>query len=122
MLKMDLHTSTDEQEQQLLACEQAVARVRRLQAEVLHSLDMRQIHHVDGARSLHEWVRGRLDVSAHTARDLVDVARQLPLQPDLADSSDGMSFGRVVATSRLITAGRRIFHGLDLQPPGRSHQ
>ncbi len=119
MLKMDLHTSIDELEQQLAAGEEAVARIRKFQAEVLHSLDMRQIHRVDGARSLNEWVRGRLDVTSHTARDLVDAARQLPHQPGLTDDSDNMSFERLVATSRLMAAGadeatvRRSF-GFDL--------
>ncbi len=116
---MDLHTSIDELEQQLAAGEEAVARIRKFQAEVLHSLDMRQIHRVDGARSLNEWVRGRLDVTSHTARDLVDAARQLPHQPGLTDDSDNMSFERLVATSRLMAAGadeatvRRSF-GFDL--------
>lgn len=92
MFKMDLHTTIDELEQQLVACEEAVAHIRRLQSDVLHSLDMRQIHCVDGARSLNEWVRGRLDVTSHTARDLVDFARQLPHQPELATDTEGMSF------------------------------
>ena len=74
MLDTDLSRSIDDLEQELLALEDEVAALRRRQAELIHQLDMRRVHNVDGARSMHEWTRGRLDVSAHTARDLVDAA------------------------------------------------
>ncbi|MCP3994115.1 MAG: hypothetical protein GY722_03480 [bacterium] len=105
MLDMDLSHSIDQLEQQLLATEEHIARLRLEQAELVHRLDMRLVHRVDGARSMQEWTRARLDVSAHTARDLVDVARRLPHQPGLIDSCERMSFERIVATSRLVAAG-----------------
>ncbi len=105
MLDTDLDTSIDTLEQELLALEEEIAQRRLRQAELLHRLDMRQVHRVDGARSLQEWTRGRLDVSGHTAQDLVDSARRLPDQPDLVANSSGLSFERLVATSRLIAWG-----------------
>ena len=105
MLDMDLDTSIDTLEQEILAREEQIARLRREQADLLARLDMRQVHRVDGSRSLQEWVRARLDVSAHTARDLVDAARQLPHQPELVSDCEGVSFDRLVATSRLIASG-----------------
>ncbi|MDJ0952498.1 MAG: DUF222 domain-containing protein [Acidimicrobiia bacterium] len=104
MLDTDLNTTIDELEQKLLDLEDEIARLRLRQAKVLHRLDMRQVHRVDGARSMQEWTRGRLDVSAHTARDLVDAARQLPHQPEMVASSEGLSFERIIATSRLIVS------------------
>jgi hypothetical protein len=105
MLNMDFGTTIDQLEQRLLSCEQRIAGLRREQAELLFVLDQRQVHRVDGARSLHEWVRGRLDVTTHTARDLVDAAHQLPHQPELADDCEGFSFERLVATARLVASG-----------------
>jgi hypothetical protein len=105
MLKMDLNASIDQLEQQVLAKETQIARLRQEQAELIHQLDMRHVHRVDGARSMQEWTRGRLDVSAQTARNLVDAARHLPQQPELADNSEDLSFERLVATSRLWASG-----------------
>jgi hypothetical protein len=107
MLDVDLDGSVDELEQQLLAREALIAALRLQQAEALRILDARQVHRVDGSRSLQEWVRARLDVADHTARDLVDVARQLCEQPALAERArvDSLSFSRVAATSRLVASG-----------------
>lgn len=107
MLDVDLDVPVDELEQQLLAREALIGVLRLQQAEALRTLDAGQVHRVDGSRSLQEWVRARLDVADHTAKDLVDVARQLPEQPALADRATGdvLSFARVAATSRLIASG-----------------
>jgi hypothetical protein len=62
---------------------------------------------LDGARSLQEWVRSRLDVSDTTARDLVHTSRCLPENPGIEKLADegGYSFDRIVATSRLAGSG-----------------
>jgi len=100
-----LDASLDVLEQELVALEEQVARARLRQAELLHVLDNHRIDRIDGARSLQEWVRGRLDATAHTARDLVDAARHLPHQPKLVAGAGGWSFERTVATVRLIVSG-----------------
>lgn len=107
MLDVDLETSVDELEQELLAREELIGALRLQQADALRTLDTRQVHLVDGSRSLQEWVRARLDVTDRTASDLVDVARQLPEQPALAEraADERLSFARVAATSRLVASG-----------------
>ena len=74
---MDFTASIDEMEQGLLAREHMISMLRQQQAEILTTLDAMQVNQLDGASSLQEWVRGRLDVSSQTARDLVDAGRQL---------------------------------------------
>ncbi len=119
MFKVDFASSIDDLEQGLLAREELIAKLRTQQAELLHSLDVMQVNRLDGSRSLQEWVRGRLDVPAATARDLVDASRTLPSRPELTDNAEGLSFARIVATARLIASGadpdaiRRSF-GFDL--------
>jgi hypothetical protein len=107
MFEVDFIASIDELEQGLLARESIISVMRQQQAELLTTLDAMQVNQVDGARSMQEWVRGRLDVSSQTARDLVDAARQLPHQPELTElaTDSGWSFERLVATSRLVASG-----------------
>lgn len=108
MLKLDLDRSIDQLERELVALEELIGKARRRQAELVADLDVRQVHHVDGARSLQEWLRGRLDLSSHTARDLVDVARQTSQREDVVEACDGSSFERLVATLRLATSGADV--------------
>ena len=107
MLDIDLDASVDELEQRLAACELMITRLRAWQAKALRTLDVRQVDQMDGARSMQDWVRARLDVSDGTARDLVHASKYLPEQPDVAALvEDGVvSFDRVVATSRLKASG-----------------
>ncbi|MDJ0664589.1 MAG: DUF222 domain-containing protein [Acidimicrobiia bacterium] len=107
MLDTDFDTTTDQLEQDVLACELLVTRLRARQAESLRELDRRQVRMVDGARSLQEWVRARLDVSDTTARDLVHAARCLPDRPELQKAAEegSYAFDRIVATSRLANSG-----------------
>ena len=60
-----------------------------------------------GCGSLGEWVRGRLDVSPETARDLVATAKHLEELPDVeqAVAAGVIGFDRAVAVGRF--AGRR---------------
>ena len=107
MFDMDFTVPIDELEQGLLAREHAISVLRQQQAEMLRSLDVMQVHRIDGARSLQEWVRGRIDVAPQTARDLVDAARMVPEQPGVADLVErrAVSFERLVATTRLAASG-----------------
>ncbi|MCP4967051.1 MAG: DUF222 domain-containing protein [bacterium] len=107
MFDMDFTVSIDELEQGLLAREHAISALRQQQAEMLRSLDAMQVHRIDGARSLQEWVRGRIDVTPQTARDLVDAARMDQGQPGIAKlvECQAISFERLVATTRLATSG-----------------
>ena len=59
-----------------------------------------------GCGSLGEWVRGRLDVSPETARDLVATAKHLEELPDVEEAIETgqIGFDRAVAVGRF--AGR----------------
>jgi hypothetical protein len=107
MFDTDLTVPIDDLEQGLLAREQAISVLRQQQAVIVRGLDVLRVDQIDGARSLQEWIRARLDVTSHTARDLVDVSRTLSDQPQLAEmAADGeMSFERLVAASRLAASG-----------------
>lgn len=102
---MDLgRVSTDAIEQQLMADEQSIARLRARQMVLLEELDIRQIATADGSRSLSEWVASRLDVSPDTAKPLVRTMRRLQERPDLqqAVATGRVSFDRVDALSRIL--------------------
>jgi hypothetical protein len=107
MFDVDLESwSPDRLEQELLASESRVAAERMWQAELLRAVDVAQVALADGAKSLQEWTRARLDVTDGTARDLVQAARAVPDQPLVLDlAEDGASFDRLVATSRLVASG-----------------
>ena len=104
---MDIETATNESiEQELLHGEAAIARIRATQLVLLREVDRRQLPTGAGCGSLGEWVRGRLDVSPETARDLVATAKHLEELPDVEDAvaSGEIGFDRAVAVGRF--AGR----------------
>lgn len=96
--------STDALEQQLIADEQLIARLRARQMAVLEELDVRQIATADGSRSLSEWVASRLDVAPDTAKPLARTMRRLQDRPDLQEAlaTGEASFDRIEALSRIL--------------------
>jgi hypothetical protein len=107
MFDVAVETPIDLMEQRLLDAERTIARVRAAQGELLARLDRVEAYRADGAASLQEWTRARLDVSESTAADLVTAARTAIDRPDLAELAElrRMSFDRVVATARLVAGG-----------------
>jgi hypothetical protein len=100
---MDIETATSESiEQQLLHGEAAIARIRATQLVLLREVDRRQVPMGAGCGSLGEWVRGRLDVSPETARDLVATAKHLQELPDVEEALETGQIGydRAVAVGR----------------------
>ncbi|MFQ5522846.1 MAG: hypothetical protein ACE5F5_04635, partial [Acidimicrobiia bacterium] len=96
------HITTDEIEQQVLAAQEAVAKLRSFQMEALEELDRRQIATADGSRSMQEWVAARLDVGPDTAKKLVGTMRRTCDRPDLREAlADGVSLDRIEALSRI---------------------
>ena len=69
---------------------------------LLREVDRRQMPIGAGCGSLGEWVRGRLDVSPETARDLVATAKHLEELPDVEDAvaAGVIGFDRAVAVGR----------------------
>src|SRR5665811_1262332 len=90
-------------EQTLAEGEATIARVRRSQMVLIREADRRQTALADGCRSLVEWVTGRLDVAADTAKTLVATARRLETLPSVeAAVADGsISFDRTAAVARI---------------------
>ena len=104
---MDIETATNDRiEQQLLRSEAVIARERASQMMLLREVDRRQAPMAAGCGSLGEWVRGRLDVSPETARDLVATAKHLEELPDVEEAvaAGEIGFDRAVAVGRF--AGR----------------
>ena len=95
--------STDTLEQQFVADERMIARLRARQISVLEEMGTRQVALADGCRSLGEWVAGRLDVGPGTAKTMVRTMRRLQDRPDLQEAlAEGRAtFDRVEAVSRI---------------------
>ena len=99
----DVCVSVDALEQQLVADELLIARLRARQVATLAVLDRLQVAAGDGCRNLVEWTTARLDVAPETAKTLVGVMRRLGDRPDLAGvlGSGEVSFDRVEALLRI---------------------
>ena len=102
-----VETTIDQLEQLLVNDESHIAQLRARQVATLQALDLAQVPMIDGARSLPEWAASRMDLTAETAQRLVETARRLIDQPDLArELGEGaVSFERVVEESRLVSSG-----------------
>jgi hypothetical protein len=100
-------TSVDTLEEELVACERIVGRLRARQLELLRGLDAAQVQQVDGARSLEDWVAARCDVSHESARSLTRAMKILTGVPEVWEALmvGDVSFDRAVATGRLAAAG-----------------
>ena len=99
--------TTDQLEQDFVADERLIGRLRARQAIRLAELDTRQVHHGDGCRTMAEWVSSRADLSAHTAKRLVAVTKRMVDRPDVLSSlaAGDVSFERaeqVVRTTHTI--------------------
>lgn len=92
----------DQLETDLIAIERIIGRLRMRQVVLLRTLREMEIHHVDGARSMHDWTAAKLDVSHDTARSLMTATKADVLE---AVVDEDVSFDRAVATARLVTAG-----------------
>jgi hypothetical protein len=94
-----------------------IARARARQMAWLRIADAMQLPTADGARSMREWVSGRLDVSPQTAARLAGTARRIEDRPDLSHSlAEGeMTFDRAEATARIpLTEDDNRLRGLDI--------
>ena len=97
--------TSDELEQRLIGLEAVISKARAQQLRLLRRADIAQLATNDGSRSLQEWTAARLDVTPELAKDLVHAARSITdeLENDLGQGD--LTFGRAVATSRLVAAG-----------------
>jgi len=84
--------STDGLEQLLVECERSISSLRNIQARIVSEVDRREVARQDGARTLDEWVSGRVDIESDTAAALRRVSGNRELQGLL---EEGVSFDRV---------------------------
>ena len=95
-------------EMSLEASERLISQARARQVQALATLDAEQVATRDGARSLHEWVAARLDVSTETATNLVEAMKLFEQHPASAQAvaSGDISFDRGKATRSPRILGR----------------
>ncbi len=106
MFDVEPEVSPEWLERQLVATEMLISQLRTRQAELVQRAGEIQAHTRDGAASLQEWLRGRLDVGASTAQNLVAVSTALSeFVPVRIMADDRESFDRIVATVALCAAG-----------------
>ena len=107
MAALDTDITIDALEQELIACERVIGKLRARQVEIIRSLDEAQVATADGARSMVEWTASRVDVDPDVARTLVNAAALFAEHPEIAGRLEAGStgFDRAVATARLAAAG-----------------
>ena len=95
--------SPDDIEQQILANELLIGRLRARQMLNIQLADEMQLAHADGCRTLTEWVASRTDTSRHTAKTLVMTARRFVDRPSdhMKLAAGEESFERASVASRL---------------------
>ncbi|MDH5420702.1 MAG: HNH endonuclease [Acidimicrobiia bacterium] len=95
--------SPDDIEQQILADELLIGRLRARQMLNIQLADEMQLAHADGCRTLTEWVASRTDTSRHTAKTLVMTARRFVDRPSdhMKLAAGEQSFERASVASRL---------------------
>lgn len=84
--------TSDGLERLLVECERSISGLRSIQARIVHEVDRREVARADGARTLDEWVSGRVDIESDTAAALRRVSGNRELQGLL---EEGVSFDRV---------------------------
>ncbi|MDJ0960731.1 MAG: hypothetical protein QNJ88_08735, partial [Acidimicrobiia bacterium] len=72
MFAVDQDVTPEWLELQLVQTESLIASLRARQAELVRRAQAIQVHTRVGTGSMQEWLRGRLDVDASTARGLVE--------------------------------------------------
>ena len=96
--------STYNLQQQLLGVEQQISTLRSAELDLLEELDRRQVHTGDGCKTMGDWLAMATDISLESARELVRTMRRTTDRPHLREAlSDGVSFDRVSAVSKITT-------------------
>ncbi|MGA8040345.1 MAG: DUF222 domain-containing protein, partial [Acidimicrobiia bacterium] len=101
---MEWETLSEDQLDTLITeCEAGIARLRSLEMAAVAEKKRRQSHHVDGYRSIIDWMAARADVSHRTARRLCWTSTRLGDAPEVASqlASGEISFDRAEQAARL---------------------
>ncbi len=105
----DATVSLDEQidawQEELLAVESQIGRLRSRQVVLIRRLDRFQVDTAQGARTMGDWTSARLDVSSQTAGRLTQLAHHQDSEIDRAMAEGRWGLDRAAALTKLRTAG-----------------
>jgi hypothetical protein len=106
----------DQLDQIIIQSETDVAMARAVEMAAIAEKRRRQSHHLDGYRSIVDWVAARADISHHTARSLAWTATRLDQAPEVeAQLATGeISFDRAEQLARLPEPLRQSHVGYDI--------
>lgn len=95
--------SEDQLDELIVQAETGVARLRAIEMAAIAEKRARKTHHLDGYKSIVDWVAARADVSHATARRLCWTATRLGRAPDTAEAlTEGhITFDRAEQVARL---------------------
>ena len=97
--------SVDAMERELVRLEGLISKVRARQIEILTLVDQLEVPRWDGARSLKEWIAGRLDLQPRNAGDLAVLAKAEAGPISSSMKAGVTSVDRAAATTRLASTG-----------------
>lgn len=97
----------DRREAELVSVEREISQLRARQAVLVNELDRARVDRRHGARSMVDWVAGRVDVSTETARRLLYAAWALPKcrAAGFRLAAKEITFDRAVAVARYAETG-----------------
>ena len=105
----DVTVSLDEQidawQEELLAVEAQIGRLRFRQVELIRHLDRFQVDTASGARTMGDWTSAQLDVSSQTATRLTQLAHHPDSEIDQAMAEGRWGLDRAAALAKLRTVG-----------------
>lgn len=107
MLTLNTGVPVDVMEQELIACEGLISRLRARQTVLLRQLDTAQVAQLDGSRSMIEWTAARLDIRHDAAGGLNQAAKLFAEYPHVAAAvaEGNLGFERGLATAKLAATG-----------------
>ncbi|HKY49440.1 MAG TPA: hypothetical protein VJQ79_15810, partial [Acidimicrobiia bacterium] len=90
---------------ELVACEEAITRLRARQVVLIRQLDRFQVDCGQGARTMGDWTSARLDLSRQTATRLTQLAQAEDPQIDRAMTEGRWGLDRAAALVKLRHSG-----------------
>ena len=100
-----VNAQIDAWQEELVAWESEIARIRARQVELIRRLDRFQVDTAQGARTMGDWASAQLDVSRQTATRLTQLAHSSDPEIEEAMAAGRFGLARAAALTRLRQAG-----------------
>ena len=100
-----LNAQIDSWQEELVAWESEIARIRARQVELIRRLDRYQVDTAEGARTMGDWASAHLDVSRQTASRLTQLAHHPDPEIETAMAGGKWGLDRAAALTKLRHAG-----------------